>query len=262
MDVDYPESFGSIKTSHAVAEIERICATSASRCVVEICVSFLAVVPVLESSSDEPTRDKELTDLVLDCSPEFFFFVAPVFFSNVQRRILKLTPNNLKRFLDKFSSVVTGSYTFGRREMVLLLLVFFMQSTLPVWLHENVRATDVGKNVGDFLEWLSQLIKKNSARSWKVRDAIARFLDDYLSHDPSQGFWNSEQDLSQNTNPVPPDSLPSALLPLMAEDDDIRVRFRVASLNSRLFSIAQPVDVDPMVLYSSVLKHLTKNIDE
>jgi serine-protein kinase ATM len=259
MDMDYSESFGSTKTSLAVAQIEKICAASASRCVVEICVSFLAAVPVLESSSDEPTRDKELTDLVLDCSPEYFLFVAPAFFSNVRRKILNLTPNNLKRFLDKFSSLVAENYTYGRREMVLLLLVFFTQSTLPIWLHENVRSTDVGKNVSDFLQWFSQLIKKNSARSWKVRDAIARFLDDYLSHDPAQSFLNAEQDLSQNTDP---DSLPSALLPLMGEDEDIRVRFRVASLNARLLSVTQPFNVDLMVLYTSILGHMTIDTDK
>ena len=262
MDLDDNESFGPIKTAQTAEGTHRVGGAIASLCVVETCISFLAVVPILETSSGEPTRDKELTQLVLDCSYERLFLVGPIFFSKIRQRILNLSPNNLKNFLEKLGFLVTGNYTYGRCEKVLLLLIHFLQSTLHIWVQESVRTTDVGKDIGQLLHWLSKLIRNKHARSWKVRDAIAIFFDVYLSQDPRQKVWKFGDLDSQEIDSPPLDTLPFAMLPCLSADVDIRVRFRAAVVNARLFSIAQSLDLDSMALYSDILQCLTKEIDE
>jgi ataxia telangiectasia mutated family protein len=262
MDIDYSESFAPIRNAQATADSQKFGDASAARCVAEVCISSLAVIPVLESSSGEPTRDKELTELVLKCSDERFFLAARVFFTHVRQRILSLSPNGLQNFLDKFSSLVTSNYTYGRREEVLLLLIHFLRSTLRVWLQDNIYHTETGKNVSDLLHWLSHLIKNKTARSWRVRDAITVFFDDYLSQDPTQKFWRSGDDSSEGPDFEPSDILPATLIPHIAADDDIRVRFRAAVANARLFLIVERLNVDPMNLYRGILSCLTKDIDE
>jgi ataxia telangiectasia mutated family protein len=52
------------------------------------------------------------------------------------------------------------------------------------------------------------------------------------------------------------------MLPGLGADEDIRVRFRAAVANSRLFTIARVVGQDPILLYDTIKRSLTLNILE
>jgi serine-protein kinase ATM len=259
------DGFGPTVTSHAILDAHEGDSANARRIVIETCISLLSIVPVLGSASGEPTRDKDLTSLVLDSSDESFFLVATVFFSKVRQKILGLNTNNFNKFLSKIGLLVTGNYFYSRREEMLLLLIHFLRSTLPIWLQDNVSSTDNANGVRDLLHWLSNLTTKQLARSWRVRDAIAVFMGEYLVLDPLQKVWSYGGDHiaeSQESNKISLDSLPVYMLPQLAADADIRVRFRAAVVNSRLFSIAQSLQLDRMDIYAYLLECLTKNLDE
>ena len=80
-----------------------------------------------------------------------------------------------------------------------------------------------------------------------------QFLDKYLAADPLQESWKttSEQDLSA-----------SEILQLLAQDDDIRVRFRIAITLPRLFGTTQG-DGDALFdLYSEVRDSFSSDVDK
>jgi serine-protein kinase ATM len=252
-DADDKDGFAPIRVSQQSPEArqqteERI----AHRYIVEVSMAFLAVVPILQSTSGEPTRDKELTDLVLQ-SESKFHLIASVFFKNVRLRYLSLSASSFDRFLKKIGDLLQ-QYNYSRSENLQLLVTQFLDSTLHIWSQESMANSEVGDDVRALCHWISSILRDGKIRSWKPRDYAARFLDRYLHKDPNHTVWARDS--------VDIESLPANLLPILGADRDIRIRFRVAVLNARLFSIARTVGQDALLLYDTIKRSLTTNLQK
>jgi ataxia telangiectasia mutated family protein len=267
MDIDDKDGFGPIRTTAAQSpEVNQQNEGAASiRYITEVCMSFLAVVPILQSFSGEPTRDRDLTELVLGCAklrPEKFLLVCPIFLDKIRQRTLNLTVNNLDKFLDEFAKLLQ-LYTYARSEQLQLLATHFLDSTLHIWLIQPVVASEVGDKVRQLYEWLSGTLRKQKIRAWKIRDSLARFFDRYLACDPSQVAWtvlDDDEDEQQKLERL--NGLPSALLPMMSSDEDIRVRFRVAVVNARLFAYARRAQHPVLATYDAIKQWYTVDLDK
>ena len=92
---------------HATESLsEKMAEDASSQTAIQICMLFLSLAPVLQSPSGESTRDRELIDLVLDCSEHQFLLVGPYFLDNVRRRTLDLNAATLGKFLLKFEPML------------------------------------------------------------------------------------------------------------------------------------------------------------
>jgi ataxia telangiectasia mutated family protein len=163
--------------------------------------------------------------------------------------------------LDEFSKLLQ-LYTYARSERLQLLATQFLNSTVHVWLVKPVATGEVGDKVRQLYEWLSGTLRKQKIRGWKIRDSFACFLDRYLACDPSQVTWPApdEKDEQQQLDRL--NSLPVSLLPMMGSDRDIRVRFRVAVINARLFAIAHRVQHSALAMYDMIKRWYTIDIDK
>lgn len=230
-----------------------------SRCAMETCIAFLTVGPTLQSASGEPTRDKILTDLILNCAesqPEVFLLVCPILFDQIRRGYVNLSVKNLDSFLDALAGLLqTHTYSLTKRSQ--LLVVQFLDATLDVWSSRLISIGEVLHKCQGFCDWLSGTLRKQKIRAWSVRDFFARFLDRYLSKDPEQLSWAGSDSIADS-----PDGLPDALLPMMTSDEDIRVRFRVAALNARLFGLPRHQGRSALDVYSSIKKWYTVDLDK
>lgn len=264
MDVDDKDGFGPIRITQAMGastETRHTDDTCTNRRIAEICVSFLTVVPILQSSSGEATRDTELTDFVLGSADEKFFLLAPIFLDKVRQRVLSLNINTLDNFLDKLAPLLE-SYAYSRSERAQLLVTQFLHSTLPIWLQKSVATTDVGHRIRQLTGWLSGILRSKKIRYWRVRDAIIRFLDEYLTLDPRQEIWSLPDDDDDGIDTFEFKQQPAAILPFLGADEDIRVRFRAGVANARLFSIARQIGQDVEGVYVDVKERLTREMDK
>ncbi|KAF9075300.1 hypothetical protein BDP27DRAFT_1315847 [Rhodocollybia butyracea] len=220
----------------------------ALRSLTGVCISFLSVGPLLQQSSGEPTRDKDLTELILNyATPEDmnrFLIVCPVYFDNIRKQILSLTSNDLYRFLEAFEALI-HSYAWGKSESFHMQLLSLLDATLPLWISSVAINQDVGDLFRGLLVSYSQVAE--DFRVWGIRDAIARLYDRYLAQDPSQRVWLCSEDDVETS--------PMEMLPRFLQDVDIRVRFRAAVLNARLLEIAE----DPMTLYGIIREKYATN---
>jgi ataxia telangiectasia mutated family protein len=250
---DDKDGFGPIRTTQQAPETRQQAEDgTVHRCIVEVCMSFSAVVPILQASSGEPTRDKELTEFVLHADNNFHL-VASVFFNKIGQRLLNLGSNNLDRFLRKIGDLLT-QYNYSRSEKLQVLVTHFLDSTLHLWLQGSAMDNEVGDNVRALCHWISNILREDKIRSWKLRDYVIRFLDKYLVMDPRQAFWSHGEDDTE--------TLPSSLLPMLGADRDLRVRFRAALVNARLFSVARTIAEDALALYDTIKQHLTLDLKE
>lgn len=223
-------------------------------------MTFLAIVPILQSTSGEPTRDKDLTELVLNSADTAFLLVGPVYFAKVRQRILNISLNVLDGFLDKFDQMLK-QYTYSRSEKLQLLTTQFLDATLHHWKQDNVSSSEVGDRIRDLCQWLSDTLRRNQIRSWRTRDCVARFMKRYLVEDPEQVIWTMVSPDDEGRN-IKTEASPAAILPMLGADQDIRVRFRVAFDNASLFTVARKTGRDPSQLYSEIKGWLTDDIDE
>jgi len=87
-----------------------------------------------------------------------------------------------------------------------------------------------------------------------VRDAFARFLDNFISKKPIPRSILHASDVDEGTYFSP------EVLQKMNGDMDLRVRFRVATIHGRLFSQCKLSEQDK--LYQSVSSSVTAEIDK
>jgi serine-protein kinase ATM len=263
MDVDDKDGFGPIRTTRmagASAETQHADDTSANRCTAEICISFLTLVPILQSSSGEPTRDKELTDLVLDCADTTFFLLCPIFLDKVHQRVLNLNTDNLENLLYKLEPLLRP-YPYSQSEGMQLLVTQFLHSTLPIWLQKSVATTDLGRHIRQLAGWLCEILKNKKIRYWRVRDSVIHFLDGYLTLDPFQEICSMPDD-DEGITTIKYDQLPAALLPFLVADEDIRVRVRAGVASARLFSLARQIGQPAERVYLDIKEWLTREMDK
>lgn len=254
--MDDGDDFGPIRSAHAASSTvaTRDAATILhSRFIVDMCVAALAVVPVLQSQVGEPTRGKELVELVLASNPDEFLILVPPLCDQLQRRTLSITTASMEAILQRLD-IVCAPYAYKHNDETLLLVVRLLDATSNVWLQPSVASTTLGE-VARFYCWqMVKRLQQRGQRSWRVQDAIIRFLDSYLMKDPKQEIWQIP--LEDGESPKPKD-LPAVVLPLFGNDCDIRIRFRMAAITPRLFIVGR---IAGRELMSDVYQEIRDNL--
>src|SRR5258708_5374779 len=240
--------------------------------ILDICMSFLATGPILQSLGEEPTRDRELTDIVLNCDGDEFLLASKAYLASVRRRALNINLTILDNLLVKFASLST-QYIYQLNDELKLMIIRLLDSTAHLWIRADLIDSDTVDKVRNFFEWLLKLVRvtndedhngtRTKVRSWKIRDAFVAFLVRYIALDPHERLpvarRSVDDDCGSSDSDNPP-ILPSDVLPTINQDDDIRVRFRSACANAMLFDLPRFSDGQHMTLYSGIHSRLCHDV--
>ena len=235
---------------------EKTTSTDHKRHVARACVTALVMVPILQSSTGH-ARDKELLELLVNCKPKEFLTLAPSCLERIRRDQLYLSSTSLEQLLTQLDPLCQ-EYDFRYSEDAQLLLVQTLAATSRLW--RDSYADSLAGERARFLCWqcTSRLLSTHH-RSWRVRDAIIRFFDEYLVDDPAQESWTKP---SQDYEPPSRDKLPAAVLPTLGKDNDIRIRFRVAATSPHLFTASRRTGGASMEVYAVIHQHLSTDQTE
>ena len=214
--------------------------------ILEVCMRFLAAGPLLQSVSGEPTKDIYTINTILECgivNANGFLIGFSLLLAEIKRRTFSLG-NNLQRYLDVLDDFF-GSYEYEQSERMQQIVSKFLHSILDLWL-TNV---EVRNQVDALPKWLLKSHRKGRAKYKTERDAFIRFVDKMTLQEPQALEWlllSENQGLSEDVllNYLP--------LQMWNQDNDVRIRFRVAVLNARLFHAIQRLDVYPSKLYTGI----------
>ena len=160
-------------------------------------------------------------------------------------------------FLDMFEPLL-GDYTYGRSERFHCVLLDFLTSCLGVWQFEDSKAKEVHEKFSQLCIWMANALAAQNMRSWVLRDAFVRFMDKYLSKDPTQQSWATVDDFDDEDDYKA--RLPTALLPSLNSDADMRVRFRAALVNASLYSLSDRLQAHPLEMYNLMREFYTKDV--
>ena len=250
MEVDEADGFGPIRTSQTTQAEKKLDVNTTIRHIARICIDFLSLTPILQSTSGETTRDKELLEIILNADGDAFLSMIPSYSDNIRRGRFNLGVNATDTLLLRVSQHM-GDPTFAKREQMHLEVIRFLGSTIGVWLQPS--AADVLNKVQFLFKFYSDMVVRKRVRSWRIRYALSCFMSDYLNKDPWQKTWiTAEVECS----------LPSELLPQLGSDEDIRVRFKLATLNANLLSPTNLADKDASTVYSELKEGLSTDLNQ
>jgi ataxia telangiectasia mutated family protein len=250
MEVDEADGFGPIRTSQTTQAEKKLDVNSTIRRIARICIDFLTLIPVLQSMNGDSTRDKELLEILLDADGDAFLSMIPSYSDNVRRGRFNLGVTATDTLLLRFSQHM-GDPSFAKREQTHLEVIRFLDATIEVWLQPS--AEDVLNKVQFLFKFYSDMLVRKKVRSWRIRHALAHFMSRYLNKDPWQKAWNDvEVDCC----------LPSELLPQLGSDEDIRVRFKLATLGAKLLLPTNLADNDASTVYQQVRKGLSTDLNQ
>lgn len=259
MDIDEADGFGGPSSLGAFSSSSYSGSTIVPRVVdatINISLSTLSVLPVLQSSSGEPTRDKSLVELILNCDGEDLLILGPALLRNMQQRTLNFSPLNFGELLEKLGDMLK-EYQWSRSERLMTFIINLLHSSMHIWLPKGVAESDVGDHVRTLCHWLVDVLSKyeGGAKSWSCRDSLVRFLHKYLERDPSEEVWTDFGQSDVEASPI-------SLLPNFAQDEDVRVRFRAAIANAHTLSPALLLGRDPSERYLRMRESLSVEVDE
>lgn len=267
MDVDDDkDGFGPIRTSRPTpvpAEVTPgVQKTADAASIVSIAVEILAIAPLLQSSTDDLTRDKELTELLLGSATDWFLILLAPLLTQVKRRRFYLSSVTLSKILRRLDEEVLRAYEFSHMEAMHLLCVQLLSATMPQWLNSDAGNSDVRTNMLELIFHYSKQLESHHIHSWRVRDALLRFFGSYLSADPTQSFC-LEAVLSGEENDRPAaELLPDQRIVKANSDQDMRVRFTAAVCSSILLTNEYLVDREHLEVYDAIIDKLCASTDE
>ena len=260
------EDFSRIQIANSTSATSRAHGRANELCI-QICITFLAVAPMLQSGSHNATHDKQLITLLQKCEAPAFLALAPEFLQSVRRKQLYIALKTAEMLTDRLEEVLTTSYNSSRSIGATMLAIQFLHSTSHLWMQPAATDSQLCKGVRLLHDWLSKMISDGKMASWRVRDRLVCYLDHYLTIDPREEFWSrpvEEQGAEDEEDSIEldEDRLPSRILPNMADDEDVRVRFRVAVANGRLLRTTEFTGVLPMHIYERVKNGLSVYLDQ
>ncbi|KAI0255717.1 hypothetical protein BJV78DRAFT_1172780 [Lactifluus subvellereus] len=276
MEAEDHDDFASMGATITIAPVEAQRHTNGripAEAILEVCMSFLAVGPILQSSGEEPTRDRELTDIVLNCDGDEFLLASKAYLVNVCRQTLNINVTTLDNLLVKFASLST-QYIYQLNDELKLMIIRLLDSTAHLWTLPDLNGSDTIDKVRNFFGWLLKLVRVSNdedgnttgtkVRSWRIRDAFVAFLARYMALDPFERIWATQLSSNDDDDPDSTDGfpiLPSDVLPTINQDDDIRVRFRSAYATATLFNLGRFNSTQPMAFYGKIHTSLCRKLD-
>ncbi|KZT65045.1 hypothetical protein DAEQUDRAFT_677538 [Daedalea quercina L-15889] len=270
MDVDVEDDFGQLRTAQDVGSSS---ASSRGGTAfidmhgVETCMAALAVIPILQSTSVEPTRDRDLANLVIGSDESRFLEMAYSYFTIVRAGSLTISGSTMKQFLAMFDDL-WPQYDYARNDRLHRLSLHFLHSTMAYWM-DPATPGDICDSVRHLWSRLAAKLLAGKMTSWRTRDAVILFLDASLAYDPQEQFWTCRLENTEDPASKPgsgqdgnekgglPFPLPAYILPKFGADDDIRTRFRAAAATARMFSRAYKLGQSLQQLYNEVRPYLT-----
>ncbi|CUA74607.1 ataxia telangectasia mutated family protein [Rhizoctonia solani] len=255
------DGFSEIRTVNSESNVraaDNWTSSHASSTLISFATRFLTAVPTFQSPKLEPAQDEDILGHLQLCDGPAFFTLAPEVFECIRRQYLYASHSELESVLDHLGELLK-SYAHPRCEKMQLVVVTFLECTMPLWIQEDNVEKDFSVQSRVLLHWLSDMLVSQKILSWKARDKFTVLLSRYIALDPQQSIWSTP---SHDDDPVPPEHLPGTMLVNLGTDCDIRVRVRAAEATAGVFRSLKYTDTNPMEFYRDVQAQLSTSTDD
>ncbi|CED84602.1 ataxia telangiectasia mutated [Phaffia rhodozyma] len=243
------DGFGTINTSQDgiltsdISQTSSFSPTRVCRSLIKTTFTCMTRISILQSGSLEPSRQRDIFDLLENCDGPQFIAFGDVVFEAVKLGRLHLGATLAEDLLNSFEYFLR-SYAYSKDIPMLLLTISFIESTLPLWIGGSTVETSLGEKVRMLRDFFVAEVEEGRLHAGPVRARLIAFLEAYCQADPQGRAWSL---------PLPNQKHSLPLLNVMkkfAKDVDIHVRSQAAVSLANLFSFTAPVVQDSFKFYS------------
>ncbi|CAE6458523.1 unnamed protein product [Rhizoctonia solani] len=256
------DGFSEIRTVNSEANVRAAdswASSRASSALISFATRFLTAVPAFQSPKLEPAQDEDVLELLQSCDGPAFFTLAPEVFECIRRQYLHMSHSGLESILDHLGELLK-SYAHPRCEKMQLVLIAFLECTMPLWIRQDNADKDFSIQSRVLLHWISEMLVTQKILSWKARDKFTVLMSRYIALDPQQSIWSTPS--SDDTDSVSSEYLPGTMLVNLGTDCDVRVRVRAAEATAGVFRSLKYTDTNPMAFYQDVRAQLSISTDD
>ncbi|KAJ1306984.1 hypothetical protein OPQ81_007964 [Rhizoctonia solani] len=259
LDADGFSEIRTVNSESNVRAADSWAISHTSSALISFATRFLTAVPTFQSPDLEPTREKDILELLQSCDGPAFFTLAPGVFECIRRQYLHMSHSDLENTLDHFGELLK-SYAHPRCEKMQLALIKFLECTMLLWIRQDNAETDFAIQSRVLLHWLSEMLVTQKILSWKARDKFTVLMSRYIALDPQQSIWSIPT--ADETDSISPEYFPGTMLVNLGSDCDVRVRVRAAEATAEVFRSLKYTDTNPMAFYQDVRAQLSTSTDD
>ena len=226
------------------------------------CLAVLTLGPALQSTSTDAPRHKEMVQLLINSRTNADETNIPHFLSTLLCLLHHVEFHDVSLGSTEFtalSDIILGilkKYDFSHDELALKIAVKFIHSTIHVW--SKSEAANVKEKAKVLRDGMANSLAAGIVSSWQVRDSLAQFFSKWLEVDPicqSSAEWQALQADSTDVGDVDMDGNeakqgPVAFVLDSLVDEEMRVRFRSATLVTKLFAGSRQGQYTGSTVYS------------
>ncbi|KAH7327711.1 hypothetical protein B0J17DRAFT_620413 [Rhizoctonia solani] len=259
LDADGFSEIRTVSSESNVRATDNWASSRASNALVSFAARFLTAAPAFQSHRLKPTQEQDVLELLQSCDGPAFFALAPEVFECIRRQYLHTSHLGLEGTLDHLGDLLK-SYAHSRCEKMHLVLITFLECTMPLWIRQDNVEKDFSIQSRDLLHWLSKMLVTQKMLSWKARDKFTVLMSHYIMLDPQQSIWSTPS--SDDTDSILTEYLPGTMLVNLGTDCDVRVRVRAAEATAGIFRSLKHSDTNPMAFYQDIRTQLSISTDD
>lgn len=192
-----------------------------------------------------PTKDVDIYNILLDSEDMSTYILAKVVFELVEEQHLSLTLKALESLVEIVTDLLR-IYVYKRLPVTRFLVYQLLSATLYTWADEDGMTSEAGALLLPLWYWCTDAVSEGRCNDWRDRHRVLSLLSDFLRRDPSELCWCEEDLGSQERHG------PAAVMMTMIEDSDVRVRIKAATSVPRLLQLDIPLSSRPGQFYLQV----------
>lgn len=265
------DQFGEIKISKASQLSTLATSERAESIVTAFCVRGLITGEMAKAQAGVSIREPRLVDALVNSNLKEKVIIAEQVFNAVLCGLLSFRLGEAESILQRIGEDLER-YECARDERSALVALQFLECTASNWILQDAAANEFGHHCRQLCAfYVSNLLHKRF-NSWRVRLRFAAFLDKYLSIDRSQSRWaltkaDYMEDDDQNLDEIEAAKriedymtrtsegtilYPTTIITKLLDDDDFRVRFRMATSAPQLFSLYKENRLEDTIVYKDI----------
>lgn len=215
-----------------------------------VCIDFLVLSAALPSAAVGTNASNTLVDMLCACeNTDLLLLALEPFLRHVQHRNHQLPLSDLDKLLVRIEEPLM-SYRYANSDALHVTIIHLLEASMAGWLPTRP-TSDISGKVYTLIKWFIESLRGGKLRSWRTRDTLGRFLEQYIRLDPSQRFLTDDDGIIMDGS----ETLDS-LIPFLTKDEDMRVRFTAARAVASLFSSDYAHINDPMAVYTNLREQL------
>jgi hypothetical protein len=245
------DDFAIDKTSNATSVAE----APQRRALISILVKLASRIPYF--AAHQPLAANELLSILSRADSEEAYLLVPAYLEEIRSGYVTPSAAEFNDMMKSLGMYIRG-YSLSKCEAFQGYTIEVMHRSLDLWqASDSPSDVSLAERLMPLSRWIAYNLKKKFMRSWRLRDACARYFSKYLSVDTGELIYKESIRASEDVKEGTPN--PKDLLLEMPVDPDTRVRLTISSILAE--AVASQEEAQAITEYDQIRTNLPSHLE-